>query len=61
MRALEILGQEVQILHRGRDLAVTEDDREIDHIPPFRRYWVAKVWRSRWNPERGRPRHFRRQ
>jgi hypothetical protein len=61
MRALEILGEQVEIFHRGAHLSVPEDDREPHHVPPCRKYWVAKVWRRRWKPLCGSPRFFNRQ
>ena len=32
MRALEILSQQMEIFHRGRDLRVAEDDREAHNV-----------------------------
>jgi hypothetical protein len=33
VRALQVLGQQVQILHGGRTLSVAEDDRQPHNIP----------------------------
>ncbi len=32
MRSLQVLGEQVQILHRGRDFRVAEDDRQPHHV-----------------------------